>query len=116
MTTPTDKPVFNFTVYASDATDPPTVTCSPEEITVSTNNGLIDFNLATPGYSFDPVTPIVFSELTTDFPDLWAVSATQVMMRDRCSKPATLSFTINVVENGTGRRLSHDPTIRNQPT
>jgi hypothetical protein len=115
MTTPTDKPVFNFTVYASDATDPPTVTCSPEEITVSTNNGLIEFDLVTPGYSFDPTTPIVFNQETTDFPDLWAVSATQIMMRDRCTHPALLSFTINVVENSTGRSLSHDPAIRNDP-
>jgi hypothetical protein len=115
MTTPTDKPVFNFTVYASDATDPPTVTCSPAEITVGTSNGLIEFDLATPGYSFDPATPIVFNQATTDFPDLWAVSATQIMMRDRCTRAATLSFTINVVQDSTGLSLSHDPSIRNQP-
>ncbi|MCV2367991.1 hypothetical protein [Roseateles oligotrophus] len=115
MTTPSDKPVFTFTVYASDATDPPTVTCSPAEITVGTSNGLIEFDLATPGFSFDPATPIVFSEPTTDFPDLWAISATQIMMRDRCTHAATLNFTIHVVEDSTGLCLSHDPTIKNQP-
>lgn len=115
MTTPSDKPVFTFTVYVSDATDPPTVTTSPAEITVGTNNGLIEFDLATPGYSFDPATPILFSQATTDFPDLWAVSATQVFMRDRCSKAATLNFTIKVVEDSSGRSLSHDPIIKNDP-
>lgn len=115
MTTPSDKPVFTFTVNVSDATDPPTVTTVPAEITVGTSNGLIEFDLATPGYSFEPVAPIVFSEATTDFPDLWPVSATQVFMRDRCSKAATLNFTIHVLEDSSGRRLSHDPIIINDP-
>ncbi len=115
MTTPIDKPVFTFTVNVSDATDPPTVTTVPAAITVGTSNGLIEFDLATPGYSFDPATPIVFNEPTTDFPDLWAVSATQVFMRDRCTKAATLNFNINVVEDSSGRCLSHDPQIKNDP-
>ncbi|MCV2350764.1 hypothetical protein [Paucibacter sp. Y2R2-4] len=115
-TTSTDKPVFTFTVTASDATDPPTVSCTPGEITVDTSNALIEFDLVTPGYSFDPQSPIVFGEATTDFPDLWAISATQIAMRDRCSKAAVLNFTINVMQDATGLCLSHDPVIRNVPT
>jgi hypothetical protein len=116
MSTSSDKPVFTFAVTASDATDPPTVSCTPAEITVTTPNALIEFDLLTPGYSFDPLNPISFHQETSDFPDLWVISGTQIAMRDRCSKPALLSFDINVVQDSTGQCLSHDPAIRNDPT
>ena len=58
MTTPSDKPVFCFTVTASDSTYPPTAYCSPESYTVEDSNALIEFELVTPGYSFDPDGPI----------------------------------------------------------
>lgn len=116
MTSPSDKPVFCFTVSVSDSQDPPIVSCSPPTTTIATADTMIEFNLVTAGYSFDPATPIVFSQETTDFPYLWPVNATQVMMNDLCSVAANLSFTIKVIENGSGRSLSHDPIIRNEPT
>lgn len=113
---PGDKPVLTFTVTASDATDPPTIGCTPDSLTVTDPNSLIELVLVTPGYSFDPERPIVFKTATTDFPDLWTISPTQITMRDRCSVLATLPFTINVVESsGQQRRLSLDPSIQNEP-
>ena len=113
MTTPTDKPVHCITVTASDITDPPTAYCTPELVTVATSNALIEFDLTTPGYSFDPDTPITFAEPATDFPDLWVISATQVTMRDRCAVPGDYAFTIHLVEDQTGKRFKVDPAIRN---
>ncbi len=113
MTTPADKPVYCFTVTASDITDPPTAYCNPEQVTVGTSNALIEFDLITPGYSFDPDTPITFAEPAADFPDLWVISATQVTMRDRCTVPGDYTFTIHVVEDETGKRFKVDPSIIN---
>ena len=116
MTTPTDKPVLSFTVHVNEETDPPTALCTPHQVSVSTGNALIEFELLTPGYSFDPDTPITFNTATTDFPDLWFISATQVTMRDRCQTPGDFAFTIHVVEDSSGTPFSVDPTVRNQPT
>lgn len=113
--TPTDKPVLTFTVTASDVTDPPTAICSPDLVTVDTSNALIDFQLTTPGYAFDPDGPITFNEATTDFPDLWLISPTQVTLRDRCTTAGDFAFTVHVIESSSGRRLKVDPTIRNTP-
>ncbi|HEX2012886.1 MAG TPA: hypothetical protein VJN44_18300 [Roseateles sp.] len=116
MTTPVDKPVYSFTVTASDVTDPPTATCTPDLVTVDISNALIEFILVTPGFSFDPEAPITFNESTTDFPDLWAISATQVSVRDRCTTAGDYAFTVHLVQDESGQRLKVDPTIRNQPT
>ncbi|UDF36646.1 UNVERIFIED_ORG: hypothetical protein LHJ69_06105 [Shinella sp. XGS7] len=113
--TPTDKPVFSFSVTASDVTDPPTATCTPESVTVDTSNALIDFQLQTPGYVFDPEGPITFNEATTDFPDLWFISPTQVTLRDRCTTAGDFAFTVHVIESSSGRRIKVDPGIRNTP-
>lgn len=115
MTNPTDKPVLSFSVTASDETDPPTAYCSPENINVTDGNSLIEFNLTTPGYSFDPETPITFNESTSDFPDLWVITATQITMRDRCTTAGTYAFTVHVVEDSTGKRFKVDPSITNEP-
>lgn len=115
MTSPTDKPVFAFTVTASDVTDPPTAYCEPHLVTVDASNTLIEFDLVTPGYSFDPDTPITFNTATTDFPDLWVISATQVTIRDRCQTPGDFAFTIHVVEDSSGKRFGVDPVVRNIP-
>ena len=114
MTTPTDKPVYSFTVTASAVTDPPTAYCTPHLVTVTDTNTLIEFDLVTPGYSFDPDGAITFNTPTTDFPDLWVISATQVTMRDRCLTAGDFAFTIHVVEDSSGKRVNVDPTIRNQ--
>lgn len=113
--TPSDKPVLSFTVTASDITDPPTATCSPELVSVDVSNALIEFQLVTPGYSFDPEGPITFNEPTVDFPDLWMISPTQVTLRDRCSSAGDFAFTVHLIENASQRRLRVDPTIRNVP-
>lgn len=113
--TPSDKPVLSFTVTASDITDPPTATCSPELVSVDVSNALIDFQLVTPGYSFDPDGPITFDEATTDFPDVWIISPTQVSLRDRCTTPGDFAFTVHLIENVSKRRVKVDPTIRNVP-
>ena len=116
MTTPTDKPVLSFTVTVNEETDPPTALCTPHLVTVDASNALIEFDLTTPGYSFDPDGPITFNTVTTDFPDLWFISATQVTMRDRCQTSGDFAFTIHVVEDSSGTRFGVDPTVRNQPT
>lgn len=113
--TPSDKPVLSFTVTASDITDPPTATCSPELVSVDVSNALIDFQLVTPGYSFDPDGPITFDEVTTDFPDVWIISPTQVSLRDRCTTPGDFAFSVHVIQTSTRKRFKIDPTIRNVP-
>lgn len=115
MSTPTDKPVLSFTVTVNEETDPPTTVCTPHLVSVSTPNALIEFDLVTPGYSFDPDSPITFNSVTTDFPDLWFISATQLTMRDRCINAGDFAFTIHVVADISGLRYSVDPTVRNQP-
>lgn len=112
---PTDKPVFSFTVSASDATDPPTAACSPEFVSVDVRNALIEFELVTPGYSFDPDAPITFNESTSDFPDLWVISATQLSVRDRCTTAGKFAFTLHLVEDSSGKAFKVDPLIVNEP-
>lgn len=114
MTTP-EKPVLTFDVTGSNLTDPPTATCSPDLVTASEPNSLVQFQIVNPGYAFDPEAPIVFSDPGSNFPDIWLLSDTLVAVRDRLTSDGDFSFTINLIETGTGKRFSVDPTIRNEP-
>jgi hypothetical protein len=114
MTTP-EKPVLSFDVTGSNLTDPPTAICSPELVTATATNSLVQFQIVNAGYAFDPDAPIVFANPEGNFPDIWLLSDTQVAVRDRLTSSGDFSFTINLIETGTGKRFSVDPTIRNDP-
>lgn len=114
MSTP-EKPVLTFNVTGSNLTDPPTAICSPELVTVTDPNSLVQFQIVNQGYAFDPEAPIVFDNPGTNFPDIWLLSDTQVAVRDRLTSGGDFSFTINLIETETGKRFSVDPGIRNEP-
>jgi len=114
MTTP-EKPVLSFDVTGSNLTDPPTAICSPELVTVTAPNSLVQFQIVNAGYAFDPDAPIVFANPEGNFPDIWLLSDTQVAVRDRLTSGGDFSFTINLIETATGKRFSVDPGIRNDP-
>jgi hypothetical protein len=113
MTTP-EKPVLTFDVTGSNLTDPPTAICSPELVTVTAPNSLVQFQIVNAGYAFDPDAPIVFANPEGNFPDIWLLSDTQVAVRDRLTSSGDFSFTINLIETATGKRFSVDPGIRNE--
>lgn len=113
MTT-SEKPVLNFLVTGSNLTDPPTATCTPEMVTVRDPNTLVQFQIVNQGYSFDPEAPIVFDDPGTNFPNTWLLTDTHVAVRDRLTSSGDFSFTINLIETGTGKRVSIDPAIRNE--
>jgi hypothetical protein len=115
MTTP-EKPVLTFDVTGSNLTDPPTAICSPELVTVTAPNSLVQFQIVNAGYAFDPDAPIVFANPEGNFPDIWLLSDTQMAVRDRLTSSGDFSFTINLIETATGKRFSVDPGIRNSPT
>lgn len=114
MTTP-EKPVLTFNVTGSNLTDPPTAICTPDLVTAIEPNSLVQFQIVNQGYAFDSEAPIVFDNPGTNFPDIWLLSDTLAAVRDRLTSSGDFSFTINLIDTGTGKRFSLDPTIRNEP-
>lgn len=107
---------FTVTVTVSNLTDPPTITCSPTDLTVDAQNSLILFQLQTEGYAFPTSGSIVVSDGGTEFPNLWYISPSQVALQDLCSLNADYNYTVTVEETSSGQRHFHkDPTITNEP-
>jgi hypothetical protein len=93
------------------------IVCSPDPVVVSGGQGALRFTLVTPGYVFRDADAIVVSQPGTDFPhpSSTAPGGTEAILWDRDRQRASYAYTVFVQEQATGRMLSVDPTIENEP-
>lgn len=91
--------------------------CAPDPVVVKACQGPLLFRLATPGYVFRNVDAIVVSQPGTDFPRPSTTSpgGTQATLWDRDRQRASYAYSVFVQEQASGRILSVDPTIENEP-
>lgn len=94
-----------------------TISCSPDPITVRSGEREIEFTLDTPGYVFRPKNAIVVSKPGRDFPSpsVTSKSGRMATLRDRALDRMEYKYTVYLKEVATGRAISLDPVIQNDP-
>lgn len=94
-----------------------TIVCSPDPVDVKAGQGAIEFTLVTPGYVFRRKDAIVVSHPGRDFPrgSVTSDSGTKATLRDRDLDRLEYKYTVYLKEVSTGRIISVDPVIRNEP-
>jgi hypothetical protein len=97
-------------------TDAGQIICTPDPVVVSSANANVVFQLQTAGYVFREKDPIVVTQpgSTFPFPSKTRAGTTAVLFdRDNCT--ASYKYSVFVKDQATGRVISVDPTIRNEP-
>jgi hypothetical protein len=90
--------------------------CTPSTLNVTGSNVLISFELQSADWVFPSSDAVVVSNGGTQFPlPSWTVNDKQAALLDQDSAPGSFSYTVNVQHVATGRKLSLDPSIQNQP-
>lgn len=94
-----------------------TIVCSPDPIDVKAGQGAVEFQLQTPGYVFRQHNAIVVSNPGRDFPRPSVTSAcgTKATLRDRDLDSREYKYSVFLKQLSSGRIISVDPTIRNDP-
>ncbi len=90
--------------------------CAPDPVLVVFTPSQLRFRLQTPGYAFPGENAVVVSNPGSDFPTpARTVAAQLVTLCDLDRVKGSYRYTVQVVEQATGRVLRHDPTISNDP-
>lgn len=94
-----------------------TIVCTPDPINVKAGQQAIEFTLVTPGYVFRKQNAIVVSNPGRDFPrpSVTSDSGTKATLRDRDLDSLQYKYTVYLREVSTGRVISVDPVIQNEP-
>ncbi len=94
-----------------------TIVCTPDPVDVKAGQEAIEFTLVTPGYVFRKQNAIVVSNPGRDFPrpSITSDSGTKATLRDRDLDSLEYKYTVYLKEVATGRIISVDPVIRNEP-
>ncbi|RVT49779.1 hypothetical protein [Rubrivivax albus] len=91
------------------------VRCTPDPAAVSGSNVLINFRLVTDGWVFPDSGAVVVSQPGSSFPYAsWTLAPQSAALLDTVESKGDYSYTVTVMHQASGRRLSIDPTIRNQ--
>jgi hypothetical protein len=92
------------------------IVCTPDPLVVSSKNATLVFQLQTAGYVFRDKDPIVVTQpgSTFPFPSKTRGGTTAVLL-DRDNSTASYKYSVFVKDQATGRILSVDPTIQNEP-
>lgn len=89
--------------------------CRPDPVVVRGPNVLISFRLMTEGYAFPEQGAVVVAQPGDSFPiPAWTVSSALAVLLDRDDVAGDFAYTVTVVHVDSGRRLSVDPTVRNE--
>lgn len=92
------------------------IVCTPDPLLVSQKNMTLVFRLATPGYVFRDVDPIVVTQPGSAFPfPSKTQGGTTALLFDRDNSTASYSYCVYLLDQATGKVISVDPTIRNEP-
>jgi hypothetical protein len=92
------------------------ITCSPDPVVVKSRNTLVNFRLRTQGFSFRDRDAIVVSDPSSQFPyPSWTVKPTQATLLDVDNQKSSFAYNVYVVDQSTGRVITGDPTIQNDP-
>lgn len=94
-----------------------TIVCSPDPIDVGPGQDVLEFRLATPGYVFRDRQAIVVTNPGRDFPmpSVTSPCGTVATLRDRDLDSRQYKYSVFLKQVATGRIISVDPTIRNDP-
>ena len=92
------------------------ITCHPDPVVVAGGNNVLSFNLVTPGYAFPLNGAVALKKSDPDFPyEPWAVQSSQTVLLDLCTAKGLHAYSVSVVEVATGKVLTVDPGIQNDP-
>ena len=91
------------------------MSCLPALLNVSGSDVLITFHLQNSDWIFPDTGAVVVCNGGSQFPiPSWTVNRKQAALLDCDSAEGTFSYTVTVQHAGTGRRISLDPTIKNE--
>jgi len=93
------------------------IVCSPDPVNVKPGQTKVEFRIATPGYVFRQKNAIVVSNPGRDFPlpSVTSPDGQSVTLRDRRLDCGDYKYDVYLVEVSTGRVITVDPVIRNDP-
>jgi len=92
-----------------------TITCLPEVLNVSGADVLIAFRLDGTNWVFPDTGAVIVSAGGTQFPiPSWTINPKLAALLDCDTSTGDFSYTVQVQHTSTGRRVRHDPQIRNE--
>lgn len=92
------------------------VRCRPDPADVRGSNVLLHFRLVTDGWVFPDEGAVVVAQPGGSFPyPSWTLGPQSAALLDTVQAKGDFAYTVTVLHQTSGRRLSFDPTIRNEP-
>lgn len=94
-----------------------TIICSPDPIDVKSGQNTIEFRVVTAGYVFPKDNAIVVENPGRDFPrpSVTSEGGAKATLRDRDLDQKSYKYTVYLRHVASGRIISVDPVIRNDP-
>lgn len=110
---PTDTSNIQRLIVTVDAAG--TMSVMPDPVNVTGPNVLLAFRLVGADWVFPDAGAIVVNDGGSAFPyPAWTVNPQLAVLVDLDPSPADFSYTVTVVHATTQRRISVDPTIKNE--
>lgn len=92
------------------------IVCSPDPVPVKARNALVAFHLKSDGFRFREQNAIVVTDPRRDFPyPSWTVGPDRATLLDLDSTAASYKYSVFLVDTRSGKEISVDPTIENEP-
>jgi hypothetical protein len=103
-------------IKVSVDSDKKVLRCTPDPVSVKNANALLVFELDNDDYKFPDTGAVVVATPGDDFPSAaWRVSPQLVTLYDENNDQVSYKYTVAVVDKDTGKLITLDPTIDNQP-
>lgn len=91
------------------------VRCTPDPVDVSGVNVLINFRIVTDGWVFPDTGAVTVADGGTTFPyPSWTLGPQSAALLDTGVEKGDFSYTLALTHVASGRRVTVDPSIRNQ--
>lgn len=91
------------------------VRCTPDPVDVSGANVLINFRIVTDGWVFPDTGAVTVADGGASFPyPSWTVAPQSAALLDTVAAKGDFSYTLALTHVASGRRVTVDPSIRNQ--
>ena len=94
------------------------IACTPDPVHARGPSALLKFELRAAGYVFPQTGAVVIDDASPQFPQPSRTvppGNTTATLLDLNTQSGTFKYTVTVQQTDTGRLLSFDPTVRNEP-